>query len=153
MCMLALSHVSHVWCCENPWTRASESPLSMGFCRQEHWRGLSLPSPGDLLQPGTEPRSLTPLAYVKCRVYNYHLVSCLAQMVKNPPAMRETWVWSLGWEDPLEEGMATRFRILAWRIPWTGKPGRLQFMESQRVRHDWVTKHSTTFLWGLPRWH
>ena len=43
--------------------------------------------------------------------------SLVAQMVKNPPAMRETWVESLGWEDPLEEGMATHFSILAWRIP------------------------------------
>ena len=47
-------------------------------------------------------------------------------MVKNPPAMRETQVQSLGWEDPLEEGMATHSSILAWRIPWTGAPGGLQ---------------------------
>ena len=51
-------------------------------------------------------------------------------------AMQETWVQSLGWEDPLEEGLATHSRILAWRIPWTDEPGRLQSMESQRVRHD-----------------
>ena len=44
-------------------------------------------------------------------------------MVKNPPAMQETWVRSLGWEDPLEEGMATHSSILAWRIPWTEEPG------------------------------
>ena len=60
----------------------------------------------------------------------------MAQIVKNPPAMRETRVPSLGGEDPLEEGMATHSRILAWRIPWTEEPGRLQFMRSQRVRHD-----------------
>ena len=47
-------------------------------------------------------------------------------MVKNLPAMRETWVRSLGWEDPLEKDMATRSRILAWRIPWTEEPGELQ---------------------------
>ena len=61
-------------------------------------------------------------------------------VVKNLPAMQETqemWVWSLGQEDPLEEGMATHSSILAWRIPWTEKPGALQFMGSQRVRHDW----------------
>ena len=57
-------------------------------------------------------------------------------MVKKLPAMQETWVRSLGWEDPLEEGMATHSSILAWRIPWTKEPGRLQSMESQRVRHD-----------------
>ena len=52
--------------------------------------------------------------------------------------MRETWVWSLSWDDPLEKGMATHSSILAWRIPWTEQPGRLQFMGSQRVRHDWA---------------
>ena len=57
-------------------------------------------------------------------------------MVKNPPAMRETQVQSLGWEDPLEEGMATHSSILAWRIPWTGAPGGLQSMGLQRVGHD-----------------
>ena len=57
-------------------------------------------------------------------------------MVKNPPAMHETWVRSLGWEDPLEEGMATLSIILAWRIPWTEEPGGLQSMGSQRVGHD-----------------
>ena len=49
----------------------------------------------------------------------------MAQMVKNLPAMQETWVLSLGWEDPLEEGMATHSSILAWRIPWTEEPGGL----------------------------
>ena len=53
--------------------------------------------------------------------------------------MWETWVWSLGWEDPLEKGMANHSRTLAWRIPWTEEPGRLQSMGSQRVRHDLVT--------------
>ena len=50
----------------------------------------------------------------------------LSQMVRNPPAMRDTWVRSLGWEDPLEEGMATHSSLLAWRISWTEEPGRLQ---------------------------
>ena len=49
-------------------------------------------------------------------------------MVKNLPAMRETWVLSLGWEDPLEKGTATHSRMLAWRIPWTEEPGGLQSM-------------------------
>ena len=59
--------------------------------------------------------------------------------VKNLPAMQETqetWVQSLGWEDPLEEGMATDSSILAWRIPWTEEPGGLQPKGSQRVRHN-----------------
>ena len=50
----------------------------------------------------------------------------MAQTAKNPPVMQETWVRSLGWEDPLEEGMATHSSILAWRIPWTEEPGGLQ---------------------------
>ena len=63
----------------------------------------------------------------------------MAQQVKNPLAMQETqetWVPSLGWEDPLEEEVATISSILAWRIPWTEEPGRLQYMGSQRVGHD-----------------
>ena len=63
----------------------------------------------------------------------YSWASLVANMVKNPPAMWETWVRSLGWEDPLEEGMATHSRILAWRIPRTEEPGGRQPMGSQRV--------------------
>ena len=59
-----------------------------------------------------------------------------ALIVKNMLAMQETWVQSLGWEDPLEKEMATYSSILAWRILWTEEPGRLQSMGSQRVRHD-----------------
>ena len=62
--------------------------------------------------------------------------SLVAQRVKNLPAMRETWVQSLGLEDPLEKGMATHSKILAWRIPWTEEPGRLQSMRLQRVGHN-----------------
>ena len=58
-----------------------------------------------------------------------------AQTVKNLPAMRETRVRSLGPEDPLEKGMATHCSILAWEIPWTEEPGRIQDTESQRVKH------------------
>ena len=80
------------------------------------------------------------------------------------PAMRETWVWSLGREDPLEKEMATHSSILAWRIPWTEEPGGLQSTGLQRVGHDWATSLSFPFLsqWfssciprihrGLRRW-
>ena len=57
-------------------------------------------------------------------------------MVKNLPAMQETWVQSLGGEDPLEKEMTTYSSILAWETPWTEEPGRLQSMGLQRVRHD-----------------
>ena len=66
----------------------------------------------------------------------YLWASLVAQLVKNPPAMRETWVRSLGWEDPLEKGKATHSSILAWRIPGMGEPGRLLSMGSHRVGHD-----------------
>ena len=58
--------------------------------------------------------------------------SLVAQWVKNPPAMQETQIRSLGWEDPLGEEMAANFSILAWEIPWTAETSRLQFMESQK---------------------
>ena len=60
----------------------------------------------------------------------------MAQTVKNLPAVLETWVQSLGWEDRLEEGMAIYSSVLVWRIPWTEEPGELHSMESQRVEHD-----------------
>ena len=62
--------------------------------------------------------------------------SLVAQMVKRLPTMRETWVQSLGQEDPLDKEMATHSSTLAWKIPWMEEPGRLESMESQRVGHD-----------------
>ena len=56
-------------------------------------------------------------------------------MLKYLPAMQETWVRSLSWEHPLEKGMATHFSALAWTIPWTEEPSKLQSMGSQRVGH------------------
>ena len=66
-------------------------------------------------------------------------------MVENLPALWETWVWSLGWEDPLEKGMATHSNTLAWRTPWTEEPSGLQSMGSQRIRHGY-------FLYLLSNW-
>ena len=68
--------------------------------------------------------------------------SLLTRTVKHLPAIRETWVWSLGWEDPLEKEMAPHSSTLAWRIPWTEEPGGLQSTESQRVGHNWGTSLS-----------
>ena len=62
--------------------------------------------------------------------------SLVAQLIKNLPAVQDTQVRSLGWEDPLEKGMATHSSILAWKIPWMEEPGRLQSMGLQRVGHD-----------------
>ena len=76
--------------------------------------------------------------------FGYPGASLVAQRLKCLPAMRETWVWSLGQEDLLEKEMATHSSILAWRIPWTEELGGLQSMESQRAGHDWMTSPS---LW------
>ena len=69
-----------------------------------------------------------------------HLINCgvslVVQMVKCLSAMQETQVRSLGWEDPLEKEMEAHSSILAWKIPWTVEPGRLQSMGLQRIRHD-----------------
>ena len=79
--------------------------------------------------------------------------SLVAQLVKNPSVVRETWARSLGWEDPLEKEMAPHSSTLAWKIPWTEKPGRLQAMGSQRDRHDWVTSLSLfTFMHWRRKW-
>ena len=78
------------------------------------------------------------------------LASLVAQMVKNLPAMQETWVQSLGQEDPLEKGMATHSNILAWRIPWTEEPGRLQ---SIGLQESDMTEQLTRTLptWAYPQ--
>ena len=68
--------------------------------------------------------------------FQYSWASLVAQIIKNLPAVQETWVQSLGWEDPLEEGMATHPSVLAWRIPLTEGLGALQSIGSQRVKHN-----------------
>ena len=82
-----------------------------------------------------------------------HWASLVDQMVKHLPAMWETRVWSLGWEDPLEKEMATHCSTPAWKIPWMEEPGGLQSMGSQRVGHDWVISLSffLSFLWDKVR--
>ena len=78
-------------------------------------------------------------------LFSLYWASLVAQMVKNVPSAQESWVWSLGLEDPLEEGMATRSSILAWRIPWTEETGRLQCMELQRVGYGRATNIFTFY--------
>ena len=82
------------------------------------------------------------------------LLICL-QMVKNLPAMQETWNQSLGWEDPLEKEIATHSSILAWKILWMEEPGGQQSVGLQTVGHGWVTKHSTAHAFNkiLPSTH
>ena len=73
--------------------------------------------------------------------------SLVAQLVYNLPAMQETWVWTLGQEDPLEKRMAAHCNILAWRMPWIEEPGGIQFMRCERVRPDWATDTFSHILW------
>ena len=70
----------------------------------------------------------------------------VAQTVKNLPAIRETQVRSLGWEDPLEKEIASHSSILPWRIPWTEEPGGLQSIGLQKVGHDWATMQQQQFI-------
>ena len=74
--------------------------------------------------------------YVHTYIHTYIWASVVAQTVKNLPAMCETSVQSLGWEDPLEKEVATHSGILAWRIPWTEEPGKVQSMGSKKVGHS-----------------
>ena len=89
-------------------------------------------------------------------VFLYYIVfwaSLVAQRLEHLPAMQETWVWSLGREDPLEKEMATHSSILAWRIPWTEELGGVQSTGSQRVRLDWATSLALfTFMHWRRKW-
>ena len=104
--------------------------LTMDFSRQEYWSGLPFPSPGDLPNLEMEPESPA--------LQSYSLPSEPPGKLRWSPAVRETWVQSLGWEDPLEEGMATHSSILGWRRPWSEEPGGVQHMGSQRDGHNWA---------------
>ena len=97
------------------------------------WRIPWTEEPGGLYSPwGHKESDMTEWLAISIIIHMLFILlylfrtSLVAQMIKNLPAMRETQVWSLGWEDPLEDGMATHFSILAWRIPWTEETGGLQ---------------------------
>ena len=96
-----------------------------------------LDNPMDRGSWGRKELDIISIAAAGTFLYSFKCVySLVAQMVKNLPAVQEIQIQSLGQEDPLEKGMATHCSILAWRIPWTEKPGRLQSMGSHRVGHD-----------------
>ena len=105
-------------------------PFSSGSSWSSNWTGVSCTARGFFTNWAKRE------GFTRAFVY---LVSLVAQMVKNPPAMQETGVQSLAPEDPLKEGIATHSSILAWRIPWTEELGRLWSTGSQRVRHNWVS--------------
>ena len=107
---MRVKSLSRVRLFATPWTVAHQAPPSMALSRQEYLSGLTFPPPGDLPDPATEPGyPMSPVLQVDSLLLSW-----------------ETWVRSLGWEDPLEKEMATHSSILAWRIPWTEKLGGLQ---------------------------
>ena len=116
-----------------PWTVAHQAPPSMGFARQECWSGVPLPSPNSEISQSQRDKY--------SNLYTILLIwlPLVAQTVKRLSTMRETWVQALGWEDPLEKEMTIHSSTIAWKIPWTEEPGRLQSIGSQRVGHDWAT--------------
>ena len=97
----------------------------------------TLPDSGiELTSPAMAGRFFTAESPEKPIYSSFTLTSLVAQTVKCLPTMQETWVQSLGWEDPLEKEMATHSSVLDWKIPWMEEPGRLHSMGSQRVGHD-----------------
>ena len=92
------------------------------------------------------PAQLCPVSFSFKPPLQFSRASLVAQRLKHLPAMQETWVQSLGWEDPLEKEMATHSSILARRIPWMEEPGGLESTGLQRVGHDWVTSLSLSIL-------
>ena len=119
-----------------PWTVARQAPLSMGFPSQEYWSGLPFLFPGDF--PNTEIEPTSPVSPA-LQVGGFFTIvptgkpmSQWSRICLLMQEMQEMQVWSAGQEDPLEKERATHFSILAWKIPWTEEPGRLQSMGSQK---------------------
>ena len=131
VCVCVCMYVLIDWLVD--WLRAGRGFPDNSVCKQ------STCNAGD---PGLIPGSGISTAEGIGYTLQYSWVSLVAQLVKNPPAMWETWVRSLGWDDPLEKRKATHSRNLAWRIPWTSES-----MGSWGVGHDWMT--FTTSLFSL----
>ena len=121
------------------------------------WEKFSIPSPSRKAEPSivilsTVPEAACPQAlptFTMPSVFEFwHLF-----MVKRLSTVRETQVRALGWEDPLEKEMAIYSRTIAWKIPRTEEPGRLQSMGLQRVRHNWATSLSLSFGFNIQLWH
>ena len=140
-------------------TVAHQAPLSMGFSRQEYWSWLPFPPPGGLPNPGIKSTSFASPA-LSGRFFNlpssipgserspgegisytlqWSWASLVAQLVKNPPAVRETWVQSLGWEDPLEKGKANPLQYSGLENPMDS-PWGLKELDTT----EWLSLHFTS---------
>ena len=112
-------------------------PLSGFWLCSTHWCPMGQSKSHDQVQShlkgDTQRHGYGEVWYIGCHYCNTLWASLVAQSVMNPPAVQETWARSLGWGDPLEKEIATQSSILAWEIPWTGKPGGLLSMESQEL--------------------
>ena len=128
-------HETHGLWSQTAWVQIPLCPLSFPICKM----GVVMM----MTMIGNNPQGiLWGLNELTCVCKGYPSGS----VVKNLPVIQETqemWVWSLGWEDPLEEEMATHSSILAWRILWTEEPDGLQSMGLQRGRHNWLTNTFT----------
>ena len=108
----------------------------LNLSSHKHGEKTSKPAYREHLQPGRrDDKYVDKMLNLFWKFFMANRASLVTQLVKNLPAVQETRVWSLSWEDPLEKEMATHFSILAWRIPWK----RLQYLGSQRVEHDCAT--------------
>ena len=146
------SHGQRSWAGYSPWGHKGSDMINWAWIYNhiKILKGFPCSSAGkESTCNAGDPRSVSGLERSVREVIGYPLqyswASLIAQLVKNLPATRETWVWSLGWENPLEKGTATHSSILAWRIPWTEETGRLWSIGSQRVRNDWVTFTFSSF--------
>ena len=131
-----LSHFGALW-----WSPMLCDPMDIWVLKSSSVGKESACNEGD---PDSIPRSGRSPGEGRGYPLQSSRASLVAQLVKNPPAMRETWVWSLAWEDPLEKEKATHSSILAWRIPWT-----IWSLGSQRVGHDWATFPFHSVKWYL----
>ena len=141
--------LSHVWLSATPWTVARQAPLSMGFTRQEHWSGLPCPPPGHLPDPGIKSASPRYLCIYMCIGSN-----ALATWCKELTHWKRPWCWErlkAGGEGDDRGWYAWTASLTWWTWVWansgswwwTGRPGVLQSVGSQRVRHYWATELKT----------
>ena len=171
MLLLLLSRFSCVRLCATPLTAAHQAPPPHEFinncnCRLAYRKGnvflhssvLAWRVPGTEEPGGLQSMGLHRVGHDLAAVAAYYTIYPGGTSGKEPACQRrrhnETWVWPLGWEDPLEKGVTTHSSTLAWRIPWTGEPGGLQSISSWRVGHERTAEctHTPTSEYAVRFW-